>query len=135
MVDLAKCGFIVRGGATIPGKWGAITATWPLATLSTDSSGVRVSFNPRWLRKFAAILAGEISKTHGEDSASWTVSWTELERTICSQRSVVMYPNSGRPCRFVTLNSRALIPLRELLAQHNIPVQLAITTAGKGFNI
>ena len=46
----------IFGGASFPGKVGALSATWPLAILTMSESGVSVDLRSRILKFFARMV-------------------------------------------------------------------------------
>jgi hypothetical protein len=90
MTDLSLHSLRVRGGATIPARGFPISASYPLAVLSADGMGVRVTLSPNWLRTLAGILRLDGRSSQSDTFANWTIDWRDLERAVCASRSVVL---------------------------------------------
>ena len=88
----------ITGGAVY--RW--LRATWPFVVLTADADGIRVSF----------LAMGW---------ASWTTSWSGLERVDTTAKTVFLHTRSGRGCRFMASSPEALAPLIVLLGEHGIP--------------
>ena len=100
----------ITGGAVFPVPIvGWLRARGPLAELTANAEGIRVSFMA--MRR-----------------ASWTTSWSGLDRVDTTAKTVFLHPRSGRGCRFMVGSPEALAPLIVLLGEHGIPCKEVRTT-------
>ena len=100
----------ITGGAIFPVPIvGGLRAIGPVVVLTADADGIRVSLLAmRW--------------------ASWTTSWSGLERVDMTAKTVFLHIRSGRGCRFTASSPEALAPLIVLLGEHGIPCNNVRTT-------
>jgi hypothetical protein len=100
---------IIHGGASIPADIGGFHASWPLATIEADGTGIRVSLRSK--RLVSLLRRG-----------AWEASWEDIEWVEVSRRSVYFKRRTGRGCRFVTFKG-ALVPLVDRITEHALPVK------------
>jgi hypothetical protein len=94
---------------------GRVNATWPLAYLQADDQVIQIDTTVPWLKPAFISPAMEVA-----GRPTWACQWSELDRVVTAERSVVFLPKSGRGCRFVTLNDERLKPLLTLIKNQRI---------------
>jgi len=113
------------GGASFPGKVGTISATWPLAVLTSDDDGVTVDLRARLLKVVLGRFMGR-----DRDSVWWSAEWDQIESVDFGRRSVILRSSVQRGCRFVTMSRRQLQPFVTDLDRRNIVVKRKASTLG-----
>ncbi len=124
-MDVVTMSLRLTGGASFPGKVGTVSATWPLAVLTADDSGVSVDLRSTWLKRMLGRFVLSDSR-----SVWWSARWEDLKSVDFGRRSIVLRLNGKKGCRFVTLSRRRIIPLIEELERHNVAVTQVKNTIG-----
>ena len=122
-MDVVTMSLRIVGGTSLPRNVGTLSATWPLAVLTTSDSGLSVDLRPTLLKR-------TLAKRPIEESPCWSVEWPELAKVDFGRRSVVLRPRQGKGCRFVTLTRQRMLPLIKELEQRGITVTQKTTTIG-----
>lgn len=115
----------IFGGASFPAKFGTLSASWPLAVLTTSESGISVDLRFRFLKQILGRLVGR-----EKSSVWWTADWVDLASADFGRRSVVIRTKEQHGCRFVTLMRRQILPLLEEFERRGIVVTQVKTTIG-----
>lgn len=123
----------IVGAATIPLGVGVLNASIPLARLTVDSAGITVVLRSVFLGRFVTAFSRDVVRI--DRRVGWRVGWADLDHVIASSRSIVMYPTTGRGCRFATRTRSGLHSVLELFDEHGMPIERVATTIPRAFRI
>jgi hypothetical protein len=116
----------VTGAASFPGKIGAVSVSWPVATATADDAEVRIDIRPAPVKRFLSRFRDPDSA--GDSDSLWAVRWDEIGSIDLARRSLVIRPKGRKGCRFAVLRRRRLIPLLRRLEARGVPVRPVLTT-------
>jgi len=122
-VDLVTMSLRLVGGASLPRSVGTVSATWPLAVLTTGDEGISVDLRPAFVKR-------TVAKSPTDAPAGWSIAWSDLASVDFGRRSVVIRPQHGKGCRFVTLTRRRILPLIDQLEHHGVVITRKTSTIG-----
>ena len=107
----------IVGGASFPGVVGALTVTWPLASLTTDSHDITVDLRSRILKRL-------FSKYTGVDPSTrwWTSDWEDVSSVECAYNDLVLRNAHKHECRFVVLRESRIDLITRELGNHGVSV-------------
>ncbi len=102
----------------------AFSVSAPLALLSADAIGIRVSVRPAWVASFARRMAAPVGTERPAAGAPlWEMTWEQVAAIRVARRSIALVAAAGRSCRFVTLRRQHLKTLLVLIEARGIAVE------------
>lgn len=123
-MDLDPVSDAIVGGASLPGKVGTVSLTWPLCKLTLSESGVAVSVRSSLLSR---LLRPFLSNKG--DALRWEASWVDLKRVVYARRSVILMSGQAS-CRFVTMRHNRMNSIIERVGRHGVEGQRVSSTLG-----
>jgi hypothetical protein len=122
--DLAKMettmSLSISGGGSLPAIIGWFTASTPLVRLTADDQGLTLDLRPPLLRRAVQRL---IDPPPAPGEPCWIACWAEISSVDVAPRSIAVYLERRRGCRFVVLRGRKLAALLRQIESHEVPTR------------
>ena len=125
----------LEGAAAIPIGRTQVHASYNWAVLIADDNHLEVLVRYWLVAQFLRLLGLRRVDVREGSGYGWSARWDDIARVVTSRKSVILYPEDGRGCRFATRRASSIQPLFDLIEARSIPREHTTTTIGRGYKL